>query len=112
MLTHTYDEYLMWMEWLDEQWNNPGLTEQYLMQVAAEVRRVLAKDAKSIRLGHFKLKFTRKEATKQDPKLVKENAVKQQLTTWVGFLGLKANGILDKVMGNPVGGEEELEENE
>lgn len=48
------------MEWLDEQWNEPTRTDHYLMNIAAEVRRVnLAKpeDQKSIELDMYKIPF-------------------------------------------------------
>jgi hypothetical protein len=45
------------MEYLDEQWNEPKLSDFYLMQIACEVRRVLAKNREAIQLKHFFLKF-------------------------------------------------------
>lgn len=59
--THTHRQFLAWMEYLDEQWNEPKLSDFYLMQIACEVRRVLAKDRNAIQLKHFLLKFNAPE---------------------------------------------------
>lgn len=68
MREHTYREYLDWLEWLDQQWNKPTLTHHYLMQIAQEVRRVLAKKPAKILLSHFKIKFERKTNQQEKPK--------------------------------------------
>jgi len=49
------------MEYLDEQWNEPKLSDFYLMQIACEVRRVLARNRNAIQLKHFLLKFNAPE---------------------------------------------------
>lgn len=53
----SYRQYSTWIAWLDQQWNKPDRSDHYMMQVAAEVRRVLSKKPQSIKLGHFLLKF-------------------------------------------------------
>lgn len=40
MEAHTHREYLTWMQYLDNQWNQPSRSDHYLMQLAAEVHRV------------------------------------------------------------------------
>ena len=47
----------MHIAWLNEQYHIPSRSDYYLMQIAQEVRRVLAKRKKSIKLKHFLLKF-------------------------------------------------------
>lgn len=54
---HTYRQLLAWIEYLDVQWDEPTRSDFYLMQIACEVRRVLAKDRNAIQLKHFFLKF-------------------------------------------------------
>ena len=54
------------------------------MQIAAEVRRVLAKKPGEIKLEHFKLKFDRKQRT---PKNADEIA-KTAKSAWFGVLGI------------------------
>lgn len=110
MRSHTYEEYLMWMDWLDEQWNTPGLTEQYLMQIAAEVRRVMAKKPSSIKLKHFKLSFKRQKV-QQDPKLTQEKALEHQWSTWMGVLGVTAEESLN-LLKNTLSRQDEVEESE
>lgn len=60
----THLQFLCWCEWRDEEMNRPGLTEHYLMQVAAEVRatpsRVWGKDP-GVKLDSMKIPFVRKE---------------------------------------------------
>lgn len=45
------------MEWLEDQWNRPGLTEHYLMVVASEVNR--SAGGKSSAHSDYLLQFTR-----------------------------------------------------
>lgn len=60
----THRQYQGWLQYLDEEWNTPTRSDHYLMQIAAEVRRVLAKRPRTIRLKDFFLKFTK--AKKQE----------------------------------------------
>ncbi len=43
--------------WYKQQWNQPSRTDFYIMQVAQEVKRVLATSPNSIKLKHFLLDF-------------------------------------------------------
>lgn len=61
MTKHTHREYLTWCQWLEDQWNVTTPTQNYLMQIAAEVRRVLSKDPTKILTKNFQLTFTRKK---------------------------------------------------
>ena len=47
----------MHIAWLNEQYHIPSRTDYYLMQIAQEVRRVLSKRKRSVKLKHFLLKF-------------------------------------------------------
>lgn len=57
---HTQAEHEGWVAWLDMQLDNPGLTEHYLMLVAAEVRRGYVKNPRRVRLSHMRLAFNRR----------------------------------------------------
>lgn len=50
-------QFRAWHAWLDEDLNQPGKVEAYLMRVAAEVRASVAKDPSSIKLDDFKVRF-------------------------------------------------------
>ena len=67
MNSHTERQFRTWIEWLDSQWNEPSLTDHYLMQIATEVRRVLSKNPNDIKLDDFKIEFSKpKRASKAD----------------------------------------------
>lgn len=53
----------------EDKWNAPNRSDYYLMQIAAEVRRVLSKSPGSIKTGQFKIKFeyVTQQPIKKDP---------------------------------------------
>ena len=51
----------MWMEYFLQKKNTPGALEYYLMQIAAEVRKVLAKKPGTIKMLDFIISFGKKE---------------------------------------------------
>lgn len=58
----SHREYLVWMAWLDRQWDRPSRTDNYLMQVAYqvayEVRRIFSTNSANMpTMGEFKLRF-------------------------------------------------------
>ena len=55
-----------------DQWNEPSRTDYYLMLVAMEVARKLAKSPGKIQLKHFRIKF--QEAAGGDPEKAKKFA--------------------------------------
>lgn len=71
--------------WMGEDWSTPSRTDYYLMQIACEVRRVLAKDPGKIRTNHFKLDFGTGKAKK--PKLTREEAAEKAKASWIAALG-------------------------
>lgn len=81
----THREILKWESWFSTEWNEPTKSDQYLMQIAAEVRRVLAKNPSKIKNDHLKIKFVKVEPKK---KLTKEEATKAAKARWSGILGL------------------------
>lgn len=53
----SYKEYRCWIYWLIDEWNRPTRSDHYLMMIGQEVRRVLAKKKRSIKLEHFRLNW-------------------------------------------------------
>lgn len=92
---HTHREYQMWMAHLEEDWYDMTLTEYYLMQVACEVRRVLAKKPRRIKLEHFRLKWKRKEPEQTGKSKQKETLAQKSKRIWFNILGIKGNGKND-----------------
>ena len=87
MDTHTHRQYLTWLAWLDHRDATPDPTQYYLMQIAAEVRRVLAKQPNSIKLDHFELQFGTVAPQIADPEL----ELKQSKHRWNALLGMGSN---------------------
>jgi hypothetical protein len=56
MAKTTNREYLAWMEWLDQRWNEPDRTDHYLMQIAREVAYAHV-DPKKV--GDMKIRFSK-----------------------------------------------------
>ena len=54
----THRQFVLWGRWLEEQWDRPSRGDYYLMQVACQVARVLAKHPDKIKLEHFQLRFS------------------------------------------------------
>jgi hypothetical protein len=48
---------LLWVSYLNAEWEHPDPHCFYMMSIAAEVRRVLAKNPNAIKLEDFRLKF-------------------------------------------------------
>jgi hypothetical protein len=85
MRSHTEKELKVWLAWLDMQWDQPDRTDCYLMQVACEVRRVLARNPRAIHVKDFKLKFPRRSRTKV---MSKEQAAAWSKARWFAAVGL------------------------
>ena len=81
MEEHTHREYLTWMVWLKEERQTPKLTDYYLMQLAAEVRRVLSKKPNSIKMEHFELKSSTEKESLEQNKLAADMAKTRWLTS-------------------------------
>jgi len=71
----SHRQYLLWMEWLDQQWNKPTRTDWYLIQLTAELRRGFTR-AKNILLDPWKINFSRKKKT-EPKKLTAEEIAKR-----------------------------------
>jgi hypothetical protein len=85
MRMHTEKELKVWLAWLDMQWDQPDRTDCYLMQVACEVRRVLARNPRAIHVKDFKLKFPRRARVSV---MSKEHAAARSKARWFAAVGL------------------------
>jgi hypothetical protein len=89
----THRMFLAWQAWLEMQWNKPTKTDHYLMQIAVEVRRVLAKDPRKIKLDDARLEFSKPGDKKKVPE---EVAGAMAMGKWLGsFGGFGAVRIVD-----------------
>lgn len=102
----SHREYRTRLAWLDEQWNRPDRTDHYLMQVAAEVRRVLyllqvfgsKQQPHRVELNDCKLKFvTTQETEPQAPAIPAKQTVKEAARAAkamvLGSLGIKRKNL-------------------
>lgn len=78
------------LEWLSQEWNKPSRTDQYLIQVATEVRRSCAKKPRTVKFEHLKLKFVTKEGKKAVDSKVADEMAKQ---VWYQRAGVDATQV-------------------
>lgn len=76
-------QFLCWQIWCREQLNEPDRHDYYLMQVACEVARVLAKDPEKLQTEKFRLRFGTQAPTQ-------ETAVAHSKRVWAAVLGRPA----------------------
>ena len=50
-------QYLLWMLYLREEWNQPTRADYYVMQICVEIRRLFSKNPGSIVMKAFKIVF-------------------------------------------------------
>lgn len=62
--TLTHRQFSVWIAWLKEQWNSPSRSDNYLMQIACEVRRVLSRRPGRVQMKHFQIRFGKQSAKK------------------------------------------------
>lgn len=60
----TYRQYATWQDWLDEQWNSPGRSDHYIMQLNATVSSMFSKTAVDLR--KMVIKFVRAVASRSE----------------------------------------------
>ena len=86
----TNRQFQMMVEFLKMEWNQPSRSDNYLMLIAQEVRRVLSKDPAKITLSDFKLTFgTGNEKT---PKMSREQRTAIAQNHWRSLLGMNDDG--------------------
>lgn len=87
---HTFRQYMTWMAWFDAQWDVPSRADNYAMQIAMEVRRVLHKTPVSVKMKHFVLRWVRgKKAGRAAGKADKAAATKASKRRWFSVVGIK-----------------------
>ena len=87
--SHTHREYRTSLAWLDEQLDRPSRSDNYLMQIAAEVRRILRlgevwgskKKPATVDPNDMKLKFV-----KPKPKAIQKTTSETQARSKAGWL--------------------------
>ncbi len=81
-------EYRIRLAWLEMQWNRPTRSDNYLMQICQEIRRVLSKKPNGIKLAHFKLTFGTGTAVERksypQTKEEKDKATAMSQASWFG----------------------------
>jgi len=53
----SYRQYLVMTAWFRNKWNEPSLTDQYLMRIAQRIQQVLADNPKKITMEDQKIDF-------------------------------------------------------
>ena len=84
-------EYVSWQLYLQEDWNKPSRSDNYLMLIAYAVANVLKKKPKPFSSKRFRLKFTfggtkpnKAEKTEDEKKAY----LKRSRGSWFGALGI------------------------
>ena len=80
MRSWTEREYRMRLTWLDEQWNHPSRADNYLMQIAAEIRRGNSRHPERIQPEQLRMKFVFDAEPKK--KLTPEESAQRSKTVW------------------------------
>ena len=78
---HTHREYVTWLAWLDEQWNQPDRTDHYLMQIAHCVRQQRAAHPEQLSLRDEKIMFEQR-GQRPAKKLSREEWSQRAKATW------------------------------
>ena len=94
MQEHTYREYKTWLTWLDEQWHCPNRSDNYLIQVAMEIRKLLntlrifgsRKTPEAVDPDDFRVKFVQPGAEKM--KTTPETQARSK-AGWIAAVSIK-----------------------
>lgn len=79
MESMSHREYLTRLAWIEDNYNDPNRTDFYLMQIATEIRRVLHKHPKQVKINQFKLPFGKKKEQKW-------STMEESKAAWFGAL--------------------------
>lgn len=85
-------ELLLWKAYIERESNAFDPTHYYLAQIAQEVRRVLSKKPKSVKLEHFLLKFESKNSRPSAESV--EARTNRSKLFWLGLVGM--SGTVEK----------------
>mgnify|MGYP001574194689 FL=1 len=109
MKTISRREYLMRIAWMEQQWNEPDRSDNYAMQIAAEVKRfreAFSKNPQAVALADMKIPFGRssdqpqslytkpiEELTPEETEIRRRAAATLSKARWAGRLGVKVEDI-------------------
>ena len=94
MRRHTQRQYLAQLSWIEEDLSRPSRSDHYLMQVAAECRRAVAKDPKAVKSSDFSIKFVVKGDKAPDgPQNLKARSA-QSKAGWLSFMSMPVEVVL------------------
>lgn len=82
------EEYEIWMEWLELEWNRPSRTDHYIMQATQEIVRNRAKYPAQVKLDPFKMSFV-VMASNSDNTMSEEDQLAMTKVAWCGVVGYK-----------------------
>jgi hypothetical protein len=98
--THTRRQHRVFLAWLDLEWDRPSRTDQYLMQIAYEVRLANQRLKKNRpRFKDFRLKFTGEAARRQAPPASAEQAAAWSKALWLGRMQAAGVRVVEKTKG-------------
>jgi hypothetical protein len=84
----THRQFLAWRAWLQLELNRPSRSDQYIMQLTAEVRRILHKHPNRVKLKDFLLKWeSPEERRRRLASITPEYAEAMAMARWMGVLG-------------------------
>lgn len=82
----THRQYQAWHQWLEEDFNNPGKLEAYLMQVAAEVRMGNSKEPSKVKIDDMKV-IRKRHKVSQPTEEGRKLATTAAKMKWMGAFG-------------------------
>lgn len=85
----TSSELMLWKAYIAWEANAFHREDYYLAQIAQEVRRVLSKSPKKIKLDHFLLKFETKSSKARAKAESVETRTTRSKSFWFGIVGVK-----------------------
>lgn len=83
------NDFHVWMKWLDDQWDNPTLTDYYIMSVAQSIWQVNSETPGNIKLNSFKLSRKSNDGEMSEEQIAKN--LEMTFSIWSGILGGNAN---------------------
>ena len=92
MKQHTHREYLTWLAWLGEQWNQPSRSDNYLMQIALRIQQAIEsfrKRPRNVYLKEQRIEFRQEPAETKPVKEVPKPSADYAKSVWVARVGMK-----------------------
>lgn len=84
----TSGEFLLWMEYLEQEVNDFHREDYYLAQIAAEIRKTFSKNPAAVRTEKMLLKFkTSGKSPKASSDMSKEDRIERSKSFWSALVG-------------------------